>query len=99
MNVCECGRVSIITEINSSPLFPLQPHGSVNTPLQLSASETQPRTHVEARCVALCVVHDPESAGQRDSAACESMVPVFNSDLQTERPAVQGSREGDDYWL
>ena len=78
--ICVCmWHVSIITEINSFLPFPLR---SVNTPPQHSASETQPRTHVEARRM-LCVCAGPwERLGKPSRAIRPCVRTGFSDDLQ-----------------
>lgn len=104
---CERGHVSIITEINSFPLFPLHPWVSAHTAAALSIWNSAKDTCGSTMCTLyLCTTLKVSTRAQRrDSAACENSVGVWQwfTELPAEPPTVRRSREerveGDDYWL
>lgn len=107
-HVCECGRVSIITEINSFPLFPLSPWVSAHTAAALSSVWNSAKdTCGSTMCTLyLCTTLKVSTRDQqRDSAVCQSSVGVKQrfTELPAEPPTVQRCKEemiiGYDWWF
>ncbi len=87
-SVCECGHVSIITEINSSPLFPLSPWVSAHTAAALGIWNSAKDTCGSTMCsLNLC------TTVSKRAQQCVKIVFVLDKDLQNSPLSLQLSRE------